>query len=89
MVKHNRFAKGSGCFTCHACGNKTRETGNNGGVGLCKLCLSKAECGNWVADNSEFAGDPWALFANCTTVAECEALLEVFKQSQKPFNIPL
>jgi len=36
--KFNRFQRGSGCFECISCGQKTRETGE--GNGDCKLCPS-------------------------------------------------
>jgi hypothetical protein len=75
-MKKSRFQKGSGCFTCHMCGKKTRAVYDNGELGLCSLCKSKCECGNTLSD-SGFNGDAWAIFSNCATVAACEQLLTV------------
>lgn len=69
------FKRGSGCFTCCDCGKKTRDVnGQNGQLGMCELCQSKAECGNTLSDHG-YEGDAWARLKDCKTVAECEQLL--------------
>jgi hypothetical protein len=47
----NRFTKGSGCYTCNACGLKTRSTGDNGQCHLCENCYELAGYDNMVSDN--------------------------------------
>lgn len=48
----NRFAKGSGCYTCDACGHRTRRTGDGANVGVCELCYEIGGCENTMSDNS-------------------------------------
>lgn len=48
---NNRFQKGSGVYTCRACGKQTRETGDGESrVGLCLYCWTKAGLDNELAD---------------------------------------
>ena len=54
--KFNRFTKGfagmkGGCFICSFCGKRTRDTGENGSVGLCPVCYK--EC---IEENMERDG---------------------------------
>ena len=69
-----RFQRGTGCFACKSCGKRTRDVGDNGSVRLCPLCDAKALNGNSLSD-AGYAGDAWAVFANCKTPAECDKLL--------------
>lgn len=40
----SRFQRGSGCYTCRACGKLTRETvEGESSVKLCRACLANAE----------------------------------------------
>lgn len=41
---------GQSTFKCGDCGKTTRDTGNNGSVGLCPLCYKKAELENSLSD---------------------------------------
>jgi cytochrome c553 len=51
MQKHNRFARGSGKYTCVECGKSTRETGNGeSSANLCAECYEEAELLNAVSD---------------------------------------
>jgi hypothetical protein len=43
MKKNNRFAKGSGVYTCQYCGKRTRETGS--GESYAHMCLACWEDG--------------------------------------------
>lgn len=49
---HNRFERGSGCYTCQNCKRKTRSTGrgDNENVGLCEECYEMAGIDNAFAD---------------------------------------
>ena len=47
----NRFAKGSGCYVCAACGYRTRRTGDGANVGVCELCYEIGGCENTMSDN--------------------------------------
>jgi hypothetical protein len=50
-MKHNRFAKGSGCFRCSDCGKLTRETGVAAkGSGMCDTCWEIAGWYNAMQD---------------------------------------
>lgn len=48
----SRFQKGSGCYTCKACGKQTRSTGrgDNEHVGLCADCYDRCSDFNSVSD---------------------------------------
>jgi hypothetical protein len=53
--KYNRFQQsfcgtGGGCFTCSDCGKKTRDTGENGSVGLCPECYDDCIGENMIVD---------------------------------------
>ena len=52
MRNLNRFAKGSGCYTCNVCGYRTRKTGDGANVGVCELCYEIGGCENTMADNN-------------------------------------
>ena len=54
MLKGNRFAKGSGCYTCSCCKKLTRSTGrgDNENVGLCADCYDRAGDENAVSDGT-------------------------------------
>ena len=71
MKTHNRFAKGSGCFSCRCCGKKTRNTGDNGGCGLCPLCFEISSCENTLSDNG------WGTFGD---LAHCKTIDEVYEE---------
>lgn len=48
--KGDRFGRG-GCYTCLACGKKTRDTGHDeAGVELCRKCYDEAGAENRRAD---------------------------------------
>lgn len=49
MRKNDRFGRG-GCYTCKACGRKTRETGDGAGVGMCDPCFDLASYQNQISD---------------------------------------
>jgi len=49
--KNNRFAKGSGVYTCINCGKRTRDTGEGAEVRMCKKCYQEAEEENARLDN--------------------------------------
>lgn len=40
--RDDRFARGSGLFTCSMCGKATRRTGDNASVRLCPACYERA-----------------------------------------------
>jgi hypothetical protein len=43
-MAYKQFQKGSGCFTCEACGKKTRQTeGNNANKVYCIKCIDEFE----------------------------------------------
>lgn len=52
MRPTNRFTRGTGCYTCRACGRKTRDTGrgDNEGVRLCAECYDLAGIENALMD---------------------------------------
>jgi len=49
------FGKGTGCYTCHCCGKKTRSTGrgDNENVELCAGCFDLASLENHHCDNCD------------------------------------
>lgn len=51
----SKFQRGSGCYTCQACGRKTRATGRNENehVGLCAPCYDLAGIENDISDHGE------------------------------------
>jgi len=49
--QRNRFARGSGCYTCRACGRRTREVGDGAQVQLCEPCYDLAGWQNSISDN--------------------------------------
>lgn len=51
MRQTSKFAKGSGCFTCYVCKRLTRDTGDNGGLGLCPEDFEIAGMENYITDN--------------------------------------
>ena len=51
VAKHDRFARGSGCYTCQTCGRRTRETGDGANVKLCEPCYDLAGWQNSISDN--------------------------------------
>ena len=53
QAKRNRFAKGSGCYTCERCTRKTRSTGqgDNEYAGLCAECYDLAGMENEIEDS--------------------------------------
>jgi hypothetical protein len=59
MARNNRFAKGSGAYTCSNCGKKTRSTGrgDNEHVGLCADCYDCGGDENAVADGTMTQAD--------------------------------
>ena len=85
-MAHNRFKRGSGCFACNQCGNQTRDTGDNGSVGLCPVCYAKQAYGNSLSDNTTIR-DPWDQFLGCKTIAEVEArydsLMSAYQRKQR------
>lgn len=54
----NRFARGSGCYTCSSCGKKTRSTGrgDNENCGVCVKCFDNGGLENQHSDEGH-AGD--------------------------------
>ena len=45
MKKNNRFAKGSGVYTCSCCGKRTRKVdADSADLGICFLCY---DAGGW------------------------------------------
>jgi hypothetical protein len=47
----NAFQKGSGCYTCSACGRKTRDTsGDAVNCGLCDECFELSGIDNSILD---------------------------------------
>jgi len=52
-MQSNRFARGSGVYTCGCCGRSTRATGrgDNEHVGLCAECYDLAGYSNAVSDH--------------------------------------
>lgn len=81
MNKNSRFARGSGCFTCHCCKKQTRETGGgNGSTELCALCFEKSSWGNYLSDNG--LGE-WSDLDACTTVAEVHAKVDALEDAKK------
>ncbi len=49
---NNRFAKGSGVYTCRICGKSTRETGQGeSSIDLCVDCYLDASQENTHSDN--------------------------------------
>lgn len=52
--KANRFAKGSGVYTCRCCKHDTRATGGDGAdVGLCDTCYELAGYDNLIQDSGD------------------------------------
>lgn len=53
MSSHNRFARGTGCYTCESCGRKTRQTDVNSGSDwkVCADCFELAGYQNGISDN--------------------------------------
>jgi hypothetical protein len=50
----NRFAKGSGVYTCRCCSHNTRHTGGDGSsVGLCDTCYDLAGYDNMIQDGGD------------------------------------
>jgi len=48
---HDRFARGSGCYTCLSCGKLTRDTGNDeADLFLCAYCYHESGLENSLAD---------------------------------------
>ncbi len=42
-MRVSRFERGTGCYTCRACGRRTRETGDSEGQAvLCRSCYRAA-----------------------------------------------
>ena len=69
MKIRNRFQRGSGVFTCGACGRATRDTGgDNTAIGLCAECYEIGGLENSLEDN----GTEWQFAAQ--TQAEIERL---------------
>jgi rubrerythrin len=65
-MAYNRFAKGSGVYTCAVCGKRTRRTGDGAGVGLCEKCYEYATWENSHSDhNHDEKPDP-----NCPVCME-------------------
>ena len=54
MQKHNRFARGSGCYRCQNCKRQTRDTGgDNGNLQLCPECYEIAGIQNDIWDKRD------------------------------------
>jgi len=51
-MKHDKFKRGSGCFSCKSCGRQTRDTGDNGELQLCSECYEMAGIENSIADGN-------------------------------------
>lgn len=50
----NRFAKGSGVYTCRCCERRTRDTGGDGSsVGLCDQCYELSGYENAIEDGND------------------------------------
>lgn len=57
-IRRNRFARGTGCFTCDRCGKRTRDT-HGCGTHLCGPCNDHGEAENTHNDNDhELNPDP-------------------------------
>lgn len=51
MADNSKFRRGSGVYTCHCCGHRTRETGNDESLlGLCAYCYEEGGFENELAD---------------------------------------
>lgn len=51
MVKNNRFAKGSGCYTCYCCKKLTRQVDRSAAMlGLCLKCYDEGGLENEHSD---------------------------------------
>ena len=56
---NRRFQRGSGVYTCHMCGKRTRETGDSeSGVDLCNRCLWLCYWENHHNDNCDDSSIP-------------------------------
>lgn len=53
--RNSQFKQGQGVFTCHSCGHKTRDTGDNGGLDMCPICLAASYAENGHSDNGASA----------------------------------
>ena len=71
MRTANRFAKGTGLYTCRCCKRRTRDTGrgDNEGVGLCAECYDLAGEENHLSDNGTFYDSPANVLALINAVA--------------------
>ncbi|MFD0669742.1 hypothetical protein ACT80S_18630 [Ramlibacter sp. MAHUQ-53] len=55
----NRFALGSGVFTCRSCDRKTRDTGgDNTDIRLCDECYELSSQENSLSDSRKLYGNP-------------------------------
>lgn len=50
-MKNNRFAKGSGVYSCESCQHLTRKTGDGADLNLCELCYEIGGYMNSLSDN--------------------------------------
>lgn len=73
MKPGNRFARGSGAYTCNCCGRKTRATGrgDNEHVGLCTECFDLAGYENMILDGETLSANE---------LAEVASLIDVIAQ---------
>jgi hypothetical protein len=54
---HNKFAHGSGCYTCTVCGRKTRQTNPDAaGLRQCAECYEVGGLENAVSDGHDTDG---------------------------------
>lgn len=71
MRQTARFGKGSGCFTCAVCKRQTRDTGDNGDLGLCPEDYEIAGMENYISDNEP--NDTTSLYA--VKILELQAVI--------------
>lgn len=71
MKTTNRFARGSGLYTCRVCGRKTRSTGrgDNEMIELCAECYDLGGEENSLSDYGGLSSSPDAVLALIASVA--------------------
>lgn len=65
MTSHNRFARGTGCFTCESCGRRTRQTPVTAGSDwpVCEDCFELAGYQNGISDNGPVDAADYIVYA--------------------------
>jgi len=73
-VRNSRFQRGTGVYSCHVCGRKTRSTGDNGQSELCPQCYELAGYENSLSDNG---------IAQCREWGEGPAVLALVNELER------